>query len=799
MGRTPKPSHAHAGAMIGAGGGSTAVRPDGSSSAGAHALTGGDRPAGSDGSTNTGAAASGGETTSERGTARPHGTLIPQRRTGAASSEVTPGAAPRAASTAGDPRDLSDPALYVNRELSLLEFQRRVLDEALDERTPLLERVKFLAIVGSNLDEFFMVRVAGLKQQVSAGVLDLSADGRTPVEQLAVVRKAATALLVAADACWREGLQPALAHAGILIHPFRRLGKRQRANLKRYFDETVFPALTPLALDPGRPFPHISNLSLNLAVLVRDPGGEVRFARVKVPDSLPRLVAIKPASGKVRRPDATPHQHHFVWLEEVIAENLDTLFPGMRVVGAHPFRVTRNADLEIQELEADDLLETIEEGVRRRRFGTVVRLAVAETMPRALREILIDNLEVDRKDVQRIDGPLGLSALMALTSIPRRSLKDRPFVPVVSPALERLEPDHDVFAAIRDGDILLHHPFDSFAPVVDFLRAAARDPDVLAIKMTLYRVGRDSPVVEALLEANQRHKQVAVLVELKARFDEESNIEWARALEAEGVHVVYGLLGLKTHSKTALVVRREGKTIRRYCHLATGNYNPTTALSYTDLGLLTCDEAIGADVSDLFNYLTGYSAKVDYRKLLVAPINLREKIAALIEREVGHAAAGRGGHLVFKVNSLVDPAVIRHLYAASRAGVKVELLVRGMCSLRPGMPGVSENITVTSIVGRFLEHSRIYWAANGGEDEVLIGSADLMSRNIQRRVEVLFPVEDPSLVRHLRDVVLDAYLRDTARARRMGADGRYSRVVAAAGEAPFDAQDWLIDHRPAVE
>ena len=687
---------------------------------------------------------------------------------------------------------LNDPSLFLNRELSLLAFQRRVLEEALDESNPLLERIKFLAIVGSNMDEFFMVRVAGLKQQVAAGVLELSPDGLAPAEQLVVVRREAAAVLAEAHLCWQERLRPALTEAGILIHDYKGLGKRQKTNLRRYFDQVVFPVLTPLALDPGRPFPHVSNLSLNLAILVKGADGEQRFARLKVPDTLPRLVPIKPASGKVRRDDAAHKEQHFVWLEQVIAANLGALFPGMKVVETHPFRVIRNADLDIQELDAGDLLETIEEGVRRRRFGTVVRLMVSGSMPKTLREILIDNLEVDRRDVARVEGPMGLSALMDLTSIPRRALKDKPFVPVVSAMLDRRSPDFDIFSIIRDGDVLLHHPFDSFEPVVDFLFAAARDPDVLAIKMTLYRVGRNSPVVQALLEANERHKQVAVLVELKARFDEEPNIEWAKALESRGVHVVYGLLGLKTHSKTTLVVRREGKTIRRYCHLATGNYNVLTAQLYTDLGLFTCEEAVGADVTDLFNYLTGYSAKTAYRKLVVAPINMRERLESLIAREIEHQRGKRGGHIIFKINALVDPPIIRKLYEASQAGVKVDLLVRGMCSLRPGLAGISENITVTSIVGRFLEHSRIYWFANGGEEEVYLGSADLMPRNINRRVEVLFPVESEPLVRHIRDVVLATYLADNVKARRMRPEGTYVRRQPKAREATVDAQARLI-------
>jgi polyphosphate kinase len=692
-------------------------------------------------------------------------------------------------------QELDDPALYVNRELSLLQFQWRVLEEALDERNPVLERAKFLAIVGSNLDEFFMVRVAGLKHQVAAGVFDVSADGMTAAEQLAAVRKEASRLIAATYECYQEKLRPALKEVGIELLDYAELNEKQRENVKRFYDEVVFPVLTPLAHDPGRPFPHISNLSLNLAVLVRDAKGHVNFARIKVPDTLPKLVPIKRSSGSVKKDGTVPKNHYFVWLDQVIAANLEPLFPGMTVIEAHPFRVTRNADLDIQELEASDLLESIEEGVRRRRFGTVVRLCINPTMPETLREVLLSNLEAEEHDVYSHEGPLGVSTLMSLTSISRRELKDQPFLPWVPPQLDGRDPHADIFSAVARGDLLIHHPFDSFTPVVDFLRQAARDPDVLAIKMTLYRVGKNSPVVKALLDANERGKQVAVLVELKARFDEESNIEWAKALEAEGVHVVYGLLGLKTHSKIALVVRREGDTIRRYVHLATGNYNAGTAQVYTDLGMFTCDPEIGADATDLFNYLTGYSAKVTYRKLLVAPVNLRASLVALIRREIDHAKAGRKGHLIFKVNALVDRSMIRLLYEASRAGVRIDLLVRGMCCLRPGVPGVSDTITVTSIVGRFLEHSRVYCFRNGGAQEIYLGSADLMPRNIYRRVEVLFPVQDQRLVKEIRERVLGVYLADNLRARRLNPDGTYTRVKPKGAEKQLDSQAHLIESR----
>jgi polyphosphate kinase len=687
----------------------------------------------------------------------------------------------------------ADPRLFANRELSLLEFQRRVFAEACDPTNPLLERVKFLAIVGSNLDELFMIRVAGLKQQVAAGLTEPSADGLSPSDQLAAVRREALAITNALGACLHEELLPQIAAAGIHVLDYPQLNAAQVAQARRFFDELVFPVLTPLAVDPGRPFPHISNLSLNLGVLVQSDAGTERFARIKVPDTLPRLVPLGRASGGFKKDGTVHHTHAFVWLEQLVAAHADRLFPGMKVVEVQPFRVTRDGEMLLQEMEASDLLESIEHSVRRRRFGSVVRLEVTRTMPERMRQVLVENLEVTPADVFTLEPPLGLSGLMALAAVKRPDLKFPSFVPG-TPA--RLSPHHaegdHLFAAIRRHDVLLHHPFDSFTPVVDFLRLAARDPNVLAIKQTLYRVGRNSPVVKALLDAVQHGKQVAVLVELKARFDEESNITWARALEAEGVHVIYGLLGYKTHSKIALVVRREGEGLARYVHLATGNYNPVTAGLYTDLGFFTCDPAIGEDATHLFNYLTGYSRERDFRRLLVAPINLRDRMQALIEREIAHADAGRGGHLVFMVNALVDHEMILALVRAARAGVKVDLLVRGICCLRPGIAGLSEDITVTSIVGRFLEHSRIFWFANGGAEEVYLGSADLMPRNLDRRVEVLFPVSDPVLVRHLREEVLAVYLRDNVRARRMRADGSYERLRPADGAPSVDSQATLL-------
>jgi len=686
--------------------------------------------------------------------------------------------------------DLNDPRLFIDRELSLLDFFERVLEEAKDPANPLLERVRFLAITSSNLAEFFMVRVAGLKQQIEAGVGELSLTGATPAQQLEAVRDRSQQLMEETRRCLR-GLLPLLEQTRIRILDYEGLRPERKAEADRYFQQVVFPVLTPLAVDPGRPFPHISNMSLNMALVIRDSSGAEKFARVKLPATLPRFLEL-PAEDAAR--DGSEPEHSLLLLEQLVAANVASLFPGMDIVKSHPFRVTRDAEVSIQELEAEDLLETIEKGVRQRRFGRVVRLTVDPAMPPEIREILSENLEVDPRDVYTMDPPLGMSDLDQLHGVDRRDLKYVPFVPSAAPGLS--DSDGDIFADIRRQDILLHHPYDSFDPVVDFLETAARDPAVLAIKQTLYRVGQNSPVVNALLEAVRHGKQVAVLVELKARFDEESNIEWARALEREGVHVVYGLLGLKTHSKIALVVRQDPDRIRRYVHLSTGNYNALTARQYTDLGLFTCDDAFGADASDVFNYLTGYSDKRVYRRFLVAPIGLRSGLEELIRREMEHARSGGEGHLIFKINALVDKPMIQLLYEASRAGVRIELIVRGMCCLRPGLPDVSDRIHVRSVVGRFLEHSRIFWFRNGGKHEVFLGSADLMGRNLDRRVEILFPVLDPRLVAHIRTDILDLYLRDTAKARIMNADGTYHRAETA-GE-PVDSQSEFLRLRATV-
>ena len=678
---------------------------------------------------------------------------------------------------------LDDPALYINRELSLLAFQRRVLEEAADPDNPLLERVKFLSIFGSNLDEFFMVRVAGLMQKAEANSQDIGVDGRTPSSQLEAIRLKVSQLLGEAYELLANSLLPALEEQRIRFVDYSSLLAEEKARMESYFLRTVFPVLTPLAFDPGRPFPHISNLSLNIAVVVKGTDGREHFARVKVPDTLAQIVRVGDGSG----------EYAFLWLEQLVIANLQYLFPGLEIVEAHPFHVTRDAEVAIREVESDDLLETIEEAVWQRRFRDVVRLQVNSSMPHEILDILVSNLELGLNEIYLVDGPIDLSRLRHLAGIDRADLKDRPFAPYVPPGLHAAA-DEDTFSTIRQGDVMLHQPFESFQPVVEFLRKAAVDPDVLAIKMTLYRVGRNSPIVENLLLAVENGKQVAVLVELKARFDEESNIEWARALEREGVHVVYGLVGLKVHSKVALVVRREGEVMRRYVHLATGNYNTVTSRLYTDLGVLTCNDQIGADVTDLFNYLTGYSIKNDYKKLLVAPLTLRSGLEGLIQREIDHQKRGERGHLILKMNALEDPQMIRLLYRASQAGVRLDLLVRGICCLRPGVPGVSDNIRVTSILGRFLEHSRIYYFRNAGNEEIYLGSADFMPRNLNRRVEVLFPVEGERQIRRLKDQVLATYLADNVKARRMDSDGSYTRVAPQDGERALNAQNWFLSH-----
>ncbi len=657
---------------------------------------------------------------------------------------------------------------YLNRELSWLEFNGRVLNEAYDARNPLLERVKFAAIFAGNLDEFFQVRIAGLRQQVEAGAVTRAPDGRSPAEQLAAARERVLELIADHSAIFLE-LRQTLAAEGIAIVDYADVPEHHEALRQRFLDE-IFPVLTPLAVDPGHPFPYISTLSLSIAVGLRDPDTQERvFARVKVPQILPRLLEVEP--------------NKFIPIDQVIEANLQHLFTGMDVVDSHLFRVTRNADFTVEEDEADDLLMAIEEELRRRRFGEAVRLEVERTMPAATRTLLLRGLGLEADDCYEITGMLDLTAMYRIADLEIRELRATPWTPVTPPRLTPPDEDEpaDVFAAVRAGDILVHHPYESFAASVErFIAQAADDPDVLTIKMTLYRTSGNSPIVQSLIRAAERGKQVVVLVEIKARFDEEANIIWARKLERAGAHVVYGLVGLKTHSKVALVVRREGSGLRRYVHIGTGNYNPKTARLYVDLGLLTARPEIGADVTDLFNVLTGLSRQRTFRRLLVAPHSLRSGFIELVEREMAHAAAGRAARIRLKLNSIVDVPVIDALYRASNAGVDIDLIVRAACSLQPGIPGISERIRVRSIVGEFLEHSRIWGFENGGDAEWYIGSADLMDRNLDRRVEAVVPVEDSEAKGRIAEII-DVMLADDRRSWQLQPDARWLRTESIEG------------------
>jgi polyphosphate kinase len=679
--------------------------------------------------------------------------------------------------------DLQDPAWYFSRELSWLEFNYRVLYEAIDDRTPLLERVKFMAIFSVNLDEFFMVRVATIKQQIAAGVIKTTPDGRTPAQQLEAIGKRLRPLLHRQYQHFERGLRPLLAETGIHILNYFELNQEQRKYLQYYFEEQIFPVLTPLAVDPGHPFPYISNLSLSLAVVMKHPEtGEELFARVKVPQVLPRFINIPPELSS--EPEGQVHWTG-IPLEQMIAHNLDALFPGMDIQECHTFRVTRNADIALAEDDADDLLLAIEQELRKRRLGgSVVRVEVHITTPDHIVAMLKDELDLEDSDVYAIDGLLGLSDLFAIFSLSLPALKDPTWVPSLPPRLRCLDDDEetkDFFKVIAERDLLVHHPYQSFSATVErFIHTAAHDPDVLAIKMTLYRTSADSRLLKSLMTAAEKGKQVAVLVELKARFDEQNNIIWARQLEQAGVHVVYGLVGLKTHTKIILVVRREANQIRRYVHIGTGNYNAKTSRLYTDVGLFTVRPEIGADLTDLFNYLTGYSRQSAYRKLLVSPVNAREQFTGLIQQEMLNVQKGLTGRIVAKMNSLVDPATIAQLYAASQAGVKIDLIVRGMCCLKPGIEGLSENIKVVSIIGRFLEHSRIYYFFNGGNEQVLIGSADWMTRNLDRRVEAIVPVEDPDIAKDLHEI-LGIMLADNRQSWELQSNGSYLQRQAPTG------------------
>ena len=687
--------------------------------------------------------------------------------------------------------DLRDPALYINRELSWLEFHRRVLHEALDPRTPLLERLKFLGICGGNLDEFFQVRVAGLKRQVSAGLMERTADGMTPEAQLRAISHTVRELVWQDRRCLHDELLPQLADHGVVLHPrLRDVPPDERARLDAYFHSNVFPVLTPLAVDPGHPFPYISNLSLSLAVVLRGADGEERFARVKVPKILPRWV-----------PLLLPNQ--FVPLEEVIGGNLEALFPGVEILGWYTFRITRNTELQIEDNdEADDLLALIQEEVRNRRFAEVVRIEVHASMPSSLRALLLAEFSEQQEpparpltteDLYEVPGLLDTADLLTLASLEISELRDPPFHPATQ---ARLAAPRNIFDVIREGDILLHHPYDSFATSVErFIQTAADDPDVLAIKLTLYRTGGDSSIARTLAHAAERGKQVAVLIELQARFDEENNIIWAQRLEDVGVHVSYGVAGLKTHAKVALVVRREGDTMRRYVHIGTGNYNPKTARVYSDFGLLSARADLGADLTDLFNVLTGFASPAGYRQLIVAPRGMRGEFLAMIHREANHHQAGRPARIMAKMNALVDPDVMVALCQASQAGVPIDLIVRGICCLRPGLAGISETIRVISIVGRFLEHSRAYYFLNGGDEEVYIGSPDWMPRNLDRRIEAVTPVEDSLHRQTLREIQLLMW-QDNRQAWELLPDGTYRQHSPGPGE-PERASQRMLGERAA--
>ncbi len=673
----------------------------------------------------------------------------------------------------------------INRELSWLEFNRHVLDEATDDGRPVLERLKFLSIFSTNLDEFFMIRVSGLKEQIAEGVGELSPDGMTASEQLQEIYKRLRPMLKRQVSYLAENVLPALEKEGITVEAYSSLKVREKRLLDKYFRNNLFPILTPQSVDSSHPFPYISNLSINLGLYIepnraftqpnlRHLFRQRRFIRIKLPGTVSRLIPINERAGR------------YALLEEVVAANVGELFPNMKTSEAFIFRVTRDADIELREDEAGDLLRTLERELQRRRDRFAVRLEVSSAMPEKMVKLLMSGIGLSSEGVERIDGFVDISDLMQLYSLDKPRLKEKPITAIVPTPLRKNE---SIFDVIKKQDVLLHHPYTSFSSVIEFIAEAAEDADVQAIKICLYRTGKDSPIVDSLMRASRLGKQVTALVELKARFDEENNIEWARRLENEGVHVVYGISTLKTHSKVLLVVRRERDKLVRYVHLATGNYNPVTARLYTDLGLLTADQEIGEDATSLFNFLTGYSQQSKYKRLVVAPLNLRERLISMIRREKKNKQAGKTGRIIIKANSIMDYEIIDELYAASRAGVEIDLIIRGICSLRPGIKGLSENIRIRSIVGRFLEHSRIFYFANGGEEneELFIGSADLMHRNVDRRVEVLTPILDPVIRNYLKDTVLASYLKDEVNARVLRSDGSYKKLASRNGGG-FDAQ-----------
>jgi polyphosphate kinase len=678
-----------------------------------------------------------------------------------------------------DEKSIDRSMYFFNRELSWIAFNKRVLSEGIDSRTSLLERAKFFAIFSTNLDEFFMVRVARVKKKFAERMDIISDDGLNPEKQLQAIREALVPLVTMQHEFFENTLRPELHNHGVKLLDYKDIDKKHQRYLKANFQDKLFPVLTPLAVDPAHPFPYISNLSLNLVVIVRDRDTkEKNFARVKVPNVLPRFVKIPETDD-----------HTFVPLEQVIAHNLDALFPGMEIISYYPFRITRDAELDIEEEEADDLISALQEELRKQKFGSVVRMEIASDIPPEIRKELIEQLGITEADVYDIPGLIGLGSLMAISFLPMPEYQDKPWKSVTHPRLKQGDEDgKNIFDIISEGDFLVHHPYQSFTTTVQrFIEEAANDDNVLAIKQTLYRTSGDSPIVHALIRAAENGKQVAVLVELKARFDEANNILWAKKLENAGVHVVYGLKNLKTHTKTALVVRQEGDRLVRYVHIGTGNYNPKTARFYSDLGIFSCNDNLGADLTDLFNYLTGYSRQRDYRKLLVAPVNMREKFLKLIHREIEHQKQGYPSYIIAKMNSLVDPEIISALYEASQVGVNIDLIIRGICCVRPKVKGLSDRIRVISVIGRFLEHSRIFYFSNGGEEQVYIGSADWMPRNLDARVEVITPVEEGSLIKELKQI-LEIILADNRQAWDLKADGTYIQRSPKDGEPEMSSQ-----------
>ncbi|MEA1998496.1 MAG: polyphosphate kinase 1 [Euryarchaeota archaeon] len=690
-------------------------------------------------------------------------------------------------------RLLDDPALFINRELSWLKLNERILEEVHDRAHPLLERIKFLAICGSGLDEFFMVRVSGLKRQALKGALKAPPDGMTPQEQLAAIRIEVKKLLKRYSKCWNKEIIPDLLNSGIAIKKVEDLDRDQRNYVRDYFDNNIFPTLTPLAMDFAHPFPFISNLSFNLAVIVRDPENGEKYARVKVPtDLFPRLVEIPDKGNKSKNKIKVKKEITLVFIGDIIVSEMDKLFPGLKVVATHPFRLTRNAEIKITEDLASDLLTAMEAGIESRRTGFPIRLEIDETMPDKLKKLFVRNLGLTDDLVYKVDMPLSIADFWQFLDLDRPELKDEPFLPYTPPAFYE---GRDIFSAIEKRDWVFYHPYDNFNTTVNLLKQAAEDPDVLAIKTTMYRVGKKSPVISALLHARKRGKAVTVLVELKAKFDEEKNIGWAKVLEDAGVHVIYGLEDLKVHAKILLIVRKRGKKIVHYSLVSAGNFNAVTSTTYADVVYLTANPEVGAELAEVFNLLTGYSKKKDYKHLVVAPATLRREIIDRINREIDvHKRAG-DGYIAIKLNGLVDEGIIQALYMASMAGVRINLNVRGLCALRPGVKGVSENITVTSILGRFLEHSRVYYFRNGGGDEVLIGSADMMPRNLNKRVEVLLSVPDPELKEVIIEYMLNIHLKDNVKARRLLSDGTYERIIPGPDDERIDSQKWLIEHR----